>query len=233
MCRLGGRPRPPAGCGTVEPPKTLDAGDACPGRPGQEDEDHGGGSDRLDGPNAHRQGLPWRVQQHPRRHPGRSRHRARRPARPARPRRGGGRGDRLRHAGRRDGPQHRPPGRAAGRPAGHGRGDDGQPLLLIRSSGDRHRRPAGDRGRGAHRRRGRRGVDQPRAERAPEQVPAGRGLAPRAQAGGLHVDAQHRRDRRQALRRHAGRRRTATRSRASGGSPPPSARAGSTPRSCR
>ena len=38
---------------------------------------------------------------------------------------------------------------------------------------------------------GGRGIDQPRAERAPESLPAHRGLAPRAQAGGLHVDAEH------------------------------------------
>ena len=154
----GGRGRAARPCGRVNP--TL-AGRAegrarTPGPSRARRNDHGGGGDRLDGADPHRQGVPGRVQQHPRGHPGRPRHRARRPARAAGPGRGRGRHHRVRHARGRDRPQHRAPGRAPRRAARHRRRHDRQPLLLLGPPGDRDRGPAGDRGPRAGRRGGRR-----------------------------------------------------------------------------
>ncbi len=150
------------------------------GRPPEErSEADGRGRHRLHRAHRHRQGAARRVQQHAWRGARRACDPPRRRARRHRARRGRGCGDGLRAAGRRDGRQHRAPGRAARGVAGEHVGDDDQPLLLLGPAGDRarggahHERGRADRGGGRAR------IDQPRAVQ-PEHASLPRRVARRS-----------------------------------------------------
>ena len=113
---------------------------------------------------------------------------------------GRGRRDRMRVPRGPAGQQHLAGGVAAGRAAGHLVGRDREPLLLIRIAGGgtcRVRDPV--RSRRGHRGGGREHHDDPRRQlqQGPRQEPAGQ----RAIPGDLHVNGDHRRERRQAVRR--------------------------------